>query len=40
MPRRIQEEREAGHDTDDRLLALVRSVAAEEFDASAGVGTS
>jgi len=39
LGRLIQEERAAGHDTDDRLLALVRSVAAEEFDASAGVGT-
>jgi uncharacterized membrane protein len=39
LSRLMQEERDAGRDPDERLLALVRSVAVEEFDASAGVGS-
>jgi len=39
LARLIREEREAGHDTDARLLEVVRSVASDEFDANAGVGT-
>ncbi len=37
LARLIREEREAGRDSDERLLAVVRAVANEEFDASAGV---
>src|SRR5262245_41444739 len=36
LARLIQEEREAGHDTDNRLIELIRTVAAEEFDATGG----
>jgi hypothetical protein len=36
----IREEREAGRDTDEQILRLVRAVALEEFDASAGVAPS
>jgi uncharacterized membrane protein len=40
LARLIREEREAGRDTDERILGLVRAVALEEFDASAGVAPS
>jgi uncharacterized membrane protein len=40
LARLIREEREAGRDTDERLLALVRAVALDEFDASGGVASS
>ena len=40
LARLIREEREAGRDADQRLLELVRAVALEEFDASAGVTPS
>ena len=40
LARLIREEREAGRDADERLLGLVRAVALEEFDASAGVAPS
>jgi uncharacterized membrane protein len=40
LARLIREEREAGRDTDERLVALVRAVALEEFDASGGVASS
>jgi uncharacterized membrane protein len=40
LARLIREERDAGQDTDARLLELVRAVAVEEFDASAGVAPS
>ncbi len=37
LARLIREEREAGRDTDERMLALVRAVALEDFGVSAGV---
>lgn len=40
LARLILEEREAGLDPDEQILRLVRAVAAEEFDASAGVAPS
>jgi hypothetical protein len=40
LARLISEEREAGRDTDEQILRLVRAVAVEEFDASAGVTPS
>jgi uncharacterized membrane protein len=36
LARLIREEREAGRDSDERLLALVRAVAVEDFDAGGG----
>ena len=33
----MHEEREAGHDTDDRLIDLIRAVALEEFGVTAGI---
>jgi uncharacterized membrane protein len=36
LARLMREEREAGRDADERLVELVRAVALEEFDASAG----
>jgi uncharacterized membrane protein len=40
LARLMREEREAGRDADERLVELVRAVALEEFDASAGVTPS
>jgi uncharacterized membrane protein len=40
LARLIREEREAGRETDEQILRLVRAVALEEFDASAGVAPS
>jgi hypothetical protein len=40
LARLMREEREAGRDADELLVELVRAVALEEFDASAGVTPS
>ena len=40
LARLIREEREAGRDTDERLLELIRAVAIEEYDASGGAASA